>query len=89
MAGASRGRVLELNRSVHWLALNLKSMFTNQPTPTHPPTHTHVHTVHTHSVRCNQPDKIHFLLDAGALGIVCPLINTPQVSRSVSQSVNQ
>lgn len=32
----------------------------------------------THRVRCNQPDKIHFLLDAGALGIVCPLINTPQ-----------
>ncbi len=30
-------------------------------------------------VRCNQPDKIHFLLDAGALGIVCPLINTAQV----------
>ena len=32
-------------------------------------------------VRCNQPDKIHFLLDAGALGIVCPLINTAQVGR--------
>jgi hypothetical protein len=29
-------------------------------------------------VRCNSPDKIHFLLDAGALGIVCPLINTPK-----------
>lgn len=31
-------------------------------------------------VRCNQPDKIHFLLDAGALGVICPLINTAQVS---------
>ena len=40
-----------------------------------PKTHAHPH---VHRVRCNQPDKIHFLLDAGALGIVCPLINTPQ-----------
>ncbi|EWM23523.1 dihydroxyhept-2-ene- -dioic acid aldolase, partial [Nannochloropsis gaditana] len=32
-------------------------------------------------VRCNQPDKIHFLLDAGALGVICPLINTAQEVR--------
>lgn len=37
------------------------------------------------SVRANQPDKIHFLLDAGALGIVCPLINTETEVRSSSK----
>ncbi|TFJ79847.1 hypothetical protein NSK_008814 [Nannochloropsis salina CCMP1776] len=37
-------------------------------------------------VRCNQPDKIHFLLDAGALGVICPLINTAQYLQAILAS---